>query len=82
MADNGSFQENGDSDAQETKEWLDSLGGVLLTQGPDRVRYLLHKLKAKAARNRRQIDNRWIAAFCQVPYGGAHTVELPGDVYG
>ena len=40
-----------DVDAQETKEWLDSLGGVLLTHGPDRARYLLTRLRQKAQRN-------------------------------
>ncbi len=43
--------ENGDLDALETKEWLDSLTGVLQTQGPDRARFLLQKLRQKAVRN-------------------------------
>jgi pyruvate dehydrogenase E1 component len=42
---------NGDSDLAETREWLDSLAGVLQTQGPDRARYLLQKLRQKAQRN-------------------------------
>ncbi|MCI0377880.1 MAG: pyruvate dehydrogenase (acetyl-transferring), homodimeric type, partial [Gemmataceae bacterium] len=50
MKGNGELHD-GDADAAETKEWLDALGGVLLTQGQDRARYLISQLKAKAARN-------------------------------
>jgi pyruvate dehydrogenase E1 component len=39
---------NGDSDVTETKEWLDSLDGVLQTSGGDRAQFLLTQLKAKA----------------------------------
>src|SRR5215471_1318226 len=39
---------NGDTDAAETREWLDSLTGVLKTQGPARASYLLAQLKYKA----------------------------------
>src|ERR1700722_3787082 len=39
-----------DVDPDETKEWLDSLEGVLQTEGPDRARYLLTHLKDKAIR--------------------------------
>src|ERR1700722_14214783 len=42
---------NGDSDAAETREWLDSLSGVLQTQGTDRASYLLTQLKHKASRS-------------------------------
>jgi pyruvate dehydrogenase E1 component len=49
MALNGEVQ--GDPDALETKEWLDSLGGVLTAQGPDRARFLLERLRQKAQRN-------------------------------
>ena len=49
MALNGEVQ--GDVDSLETKEWLDSLGGVLMAQGPDRARFLLNKLQQKAVRN-------------------------------
>jgi pyruvate dehydrogenase E1 component len=41
---------NGDIDTAETREWLDSLEGVLQTHGPDRARYLLAQLDHKAAR--------------------------------
>ncbi|MCI0639442.1 MAG: pyruvate dehydrogenase (acetyl-transferring), homodimeric type [Gemmataceae bacterium] len=50
MKGNGELYD-GDADAAETKDWLDALGGVLLTQGQDRARYLISQLKAKAARN-------------------------------
>jgi pyruvate dehydrogenase E1 component len=42
---------NGDLDALETREWLDSLKGVLVAQGPERARFLLRKLQEKAQRN-------------------------------
>jgi pyruvate dehydrogenase E1 component len=41
---------NGDVDVTETREWLDSLEGILQTQGPDRVRFLLAELENKASR--------------------------------
>src|SRR5438045_8796137 len=42
---------NGDVDAAETKEWLDSLTAVLQTEGPARASYLLTQLKHKAVRS-------------------------------
>ena len=39
---------NGDIDSTETKEWLDSLEGVLQTEGVERARFLLTELKDKA----------------------------------
>ena len=41
---------NGDADANETKEWMDSFDGVLRVGGADRARFLLTQLKAKAGR--------------------------------
>ena len=41
---------NGDADATETKEWLDSLTGVLQIHGPDRASYLLARLEDSAIR--------------------------------
>jgi pyruvate dehydrogenase E1 component len=41
---------NGDTDATETQEWLESLEGVLQTSGPERARFLLTQLKHKANR--------------------------------
>ena len=40
-----------DVDPGETREWLDSLDGVLQTEGTDRARYLLTQLKNKAVRS-------------------------------
>ena len=42
---------NGDADALETREWLDSLDAVLQTEGTDRASYLLTQLKNKAIRS-------------------------------
>ena len=39
---------NHDVDVEETREWLDSLAGVLVTQGADRARFLLQQLRGKA----------------------------------
>ncbi len=48
ISQNGS--PNGDADAAETKEWLDSLTGVLQTHGADRAGYLLSRLEDRAIR--------------------------------
>lgn len=40
-----------DADPAETKEWLDSLDGVLQTQGVERACFLLRELKNKAVRS-------------------------------
>src|SRR3954452_13678165 len=42
---------DGDSDGEETREWLDSLGAVLELEGTDRASYLLTQLKHKAVRS-------------------------------
>jgi len=49
--DNGNHIGAGDVDAAETREWLDSLTGVLQTHGPARARFLLTRLREKAVRN-------------------------------
>jgi pyruvate dehydrogenase E1 component len=51
MDHDGELRGNGDADVLETREWLDSLDGVLLTQGPRRARFLLDKLESEAARH-------------------------------
>ncbi len=42
-------REPGDADPRETEEWLQSLDGVLQTQGPERARYLLERMLQHAA---------------------------------
>jgi pyruvate dehydrogenase E1 component len=42
---------NGDVDTAETREWLESLDGVLLNEGADRAGYLLTQLRNKAFRS-------------------------------
>src|SRR5436305_2422165 len=49
MSRNG--ERNQDPDVEETREWLDSLAGVLVSKGPDRARFLLNQLRGKAQRN-------------------------------
>src|SRR5262249_29844868 len=49
MAPEQITEANSDVDPAETREWLDSLEGVLQTEGPERARFLLSELKAKAA---------------------------------
>jgi pyruvate dehydrogenase E1 component len=51
MAPDETFHGNGDPDAAETQDWLDSLGAVLQTEGPDRARFLLTQLKHEAVRS-------------------------------
>jgi pyruvate dehydrogenase E1 component len=51
VQENGLLQGNGDADALETREWLESLAWVLHSAGPDRAKYLLRQLKQKAIRS-------------------------------
>jgi pyruvate dehydrogenase E1 component len=37
-----------DVDAEETREWIESLDGVIAAAGPDRARFLLHKVLKRA----------------------------------
>jgi pyruvate dehydrogenase E1 component len=73
---------NGDSDAAETSEWLDSLEGVLQTRGPDRARFLLTELKAKADRQGAAIPFtantpyiNTIPATSEWPFPGSREIE-------
>src|SRR5437879_4133688 len=45
---NGTKPDNGDVDALETQDWLDSLDYVLQSEGPERAAFLLSQLKNKA----------------------------------
>src|ERR1019366_9991293 len=69
---------NGDLNALETKEWLDSLKVVLVAQGPERARFLLSELQQKAQRN--GVD---ITAPINTPYINTIPPErepaFPGD---
>src|SRR5436309_84491 len=73
---------NGDVDPTETKEWLDSLEGVLQVGGTDRARYLLSELKNKAVRNGVEIPFtantpyiNTIAPDKQPPFPGSREIE-------
>ena len=45
------YSGNGDADALETREWIDSLNAVLQTSGANRAGYLLSQLSETAVRN-------------------------------
>src|SRR6266540_919305 len=82
MANPGSLYENGDVDAAETKEWLDSLSGVLQAYGPERARYLLNQLRNKAARNGADVGSptntpyvNTIPVDKQIAFPGNHDLE-------
>jgi pyruvate dehydrogenase E1 component len=73
---------NGDSDAAETREWLDSLSGVLQTQGTDRASFLLTQLKNKAIRSGVPIPFTANTPYIntippdrQVPFPGSREIE-------
>ena len=73
---------NGDSDAAETREWLDALTGVLQTEGPARASFLLSQLKHKAVRNGVEIPFtantpyiNTIPADRQPPFPGSREIE-------
>ncbi len=73
---------NGDSDALETREWIDSLNAVLQTSGPNRAGYLLTQLRHTAIRNGVQIPFtantpyiNTIPADRQVPFPGSREIE-------
>ncbi len=67
-----------DADPAETKEWLDSLEGVLQNQGPERVRYLLARLKDKAIRGGVEIPFTANTPYINtIPAGHQH--PFPGN---
>jgi pyruvate dehydrogenase E1 component len=85
MASDGVFPKNGtdgDSDVAETREWLDSLTGVLQTHGTDRASYLLTQLKNKAFRSGVEIPFTANTPYIntipferQVPFPGSREIE-------
>jgi pyruvate dehydrogenase E1 component len=73
---------NGDIDVAETKEWLDSLEGVLQSTGPERARYLLTELEHKAVRSGVELPFtantpyiNTIPPSRQPPYPGSREIE-------
>jgi pyruvate dehydrogenase E1 component len=82
MNGNGSNGSGGDSDATETREWLDSLTGVLQTNGPARASYLLTQLKNKAFRSGVEIPFTANTPYVntiprgrQAPFPGSREIE-------
>src|SRR5947209_2535958 len=82
MAEDGVAGSNGDVDAGETREWLDSLTAVLQQRGPDRARYLLSQLTHTAVRSGVQIPFtantpylNTIPAESQPPFPGSREIE-------
>jgi pyruvate dehydrogenase E1 component len=71
-------ESDGDIDAAETAEWLESLAYVLKERGPDRVRFLLERLDESARR-----EGVEIPFTANTPYVNTITVErqppFPGD---
>src|ERR1043165_764854 len=79
---NRNGEANGDLDIEETTEWLDSLKGVILAQGPERARFLIGQLQQKAVRNGVDITApintpyiNTIPADRQPPFPGDREVE-------
>jgi pyruvate dehydrogenase E1 component len=73
---------NGDTDTAETREWLDSLEGVLQTGGPDRAQFLLTQLRNKAVRQGVEIPFAANTPYVntippdeQPPYPGSREIE-------
>jgi pyruvate dehydrogenase E1 component len=82
MAPDKGFQENGDVDVAETREWLDSLTSVLQTEGPERARFLLDQLEQKAGRSGVEmplaVNTPYINTIPpskQPPYPGSREIE-------
>ncbi len=73
---------DGDADPAETREWLDSLEGVLQHEGPGRAEFLLAQLKNKAIRRGVEIPFtantpyiNTIPVERQPPYPGSREIE-------
>jgi pyruvate dehydrogenase E1 component len=78
VEDNG----NGDVDVLETREWLESLGGVLQTHGAPRARFLLQQLQARASRVGVDVSNPLTTPYVnsippdkQPPFPGDREIE-------
>jgi pyruvate dehydrogenase E1 component len=73
---------NGDIDANETHEWLESLEGVLHSAGPERARYLLTQLRREALRQGVDVPFTANTPYIntippdrQTPYPGSREIE-------
>ena len=73
---------SGDPDAAETREWLDSLQGVLQTAGAARAQYLLSQVNAEAVRHGVELPFtantpyiNTISAERQTPFPGSREIE-------
>src|SRR3954452_5507139 len=82
MATNGELHKNengnGDVDVAETREWLDSLSGVLQSHGTNRARFLLQQLQAKASRNGVDVSNPLTTPYVNsIP--PSKQASFPGD---
>ncbi|WP_417069722.1 pyruvate dehydrogenase (acetyl-transferring), homodimeric type [Niveibacterium terrae] len=71
-----------DVDAQETREWLDALDGVLANEGPERAQYLIERQIAAARQNGVELPTgsttayiNTIAADKQPAYPGDAAIE-------
>ena len=67
-----------DADPQETKEWLESLEGVLSAEGPERAHYLLEKLIEYA-----RVNGEHLPFSANTPYINTIPLDqqahIPGD---
>jgi pyruvate dehydrogenase E1 component len=73
---------DGDTDAAETQEWIESLTAVVQTQGPERARFLLRQLERTAARQGVQLPFTANTPYVntippdrQPPYPGSRDLE-------
>ena len=78
----GYLRQTVDVDPAETQEWLDSLEYVLNSRGPDRVKYLLTLLEARAQAEGVDIANKSNTPYIntihvdkQPPYPGNREIE-------
>jgi pyruvate dehydrogenase E1 component len=68
-----------DVDAQETREWLDALDGVLANEGPERAQYLIERQIAAARQNGVDLPTGSTTAYINTIATDKQPV-YPGDV--
>jgi pyruvate dehydrogenase E1 component len=72
------MNDDSDHDPQETREWLDALGGVLANEGADRAQFLIEALIDKARRSGAYLPFSANTAYINtIPVD--KQVKLPGD---